>query len=115
MNNYPIEIETVRALREIIFTIAETNLNEEECIESNHQFVEKVISTFQKKVYSSNGIYVEFIENQFTLRLTVNVFQSNSIVKNLFELQKKIFNDVYRMTGFKITSINIFVKNIILE
>lgn len=114
-SSYPRKFETDRALREVIVSIVETNINEDIHVELYNQFVEKVIASFQKKVYFSNGVYVELLNDLIIVRVFVNVYQNCSMVNELIKLQERIYLDVYELTGFKLTAINIIVKNLIMD
>lgn len=105
--------ETVRALREVILSIVETNLQEANHIEQHTQIVEKVFSSFQKSVYVSKGIHVEILDDQLFVKLTVNLYQGSSMINDLIELQKRIYEDVFQLTGCKLNGIHIKVKSIL--
>jgi uncharacterized alkaline shock family protein YloU len=110
---YTYKDETIRALREVIHSVVETNLQEANHIEQHNQFVEKVFSSFQKTVYVSKGIHVEIVNNQILVKLTVNVFLGSSMMNDLLELQKRIYDDVFQLIGYKLHGIHIKVRNII--
>lgn len=114
-NFFSEKMETVRALREIIITIIETNLLEERNIKSHNQLVGEVISSFHKKLYYSNGIYVNMKEKQIFIQLTLDVFNKDSIMNDLMKLQKRIYQDVQQLTGIKVSSIDIKIKKIISD
>lgn len=105
--------ETIRALREVILSIVETNLQESNYIEPHNQIVEKVFSSFQKTVYVSKGINVEIKDNQIIVKLTVNCYQGSSMLNDLIELQKQIYDDVFQLIGCKLNAIHIKVKKYI--
>lgn len=105
--------ETVRALREVILSIVETNLQEANHIEQHPQIVEKVFSSFQKSVYVSKGIQVEILDDQIFVKLTVNLYQGSSMINDLIELQKRIYDDVFQLIGYKLNGIHIKVKSIL--
>lgn len=104
--------ETVRALREVILSIVETNLQEANYIEQHNQIVEKVFSSFQKTVYVSKGINVEIKDNQIIVKLTVNCYHGSSMINDLMKLQKRIYDDVFQLIGCKLNAIHIKVKSI---
>ncbi|CAG9608669.1 Asp23/Gls24 family envelope stress response protein [Pseudoneobacillus rhizosphaerae] len=110
---YTYKDETIRALREVIHSVVETNLQEANYIKQHNQFVEKVFSSFQKTVYVSKGIHVEIENNQIVVKLTVNVFLGSSLMNDLLELQKRIYDDVFQLIGYKLHGIHIKVRNII--
>jgi uncharacterized alkaline shock family protein YloU len=110
---YTYKDETIRALREVILSIVETNLQEANHIEQHNQIVEKVFSSFQKTVYVSKGIHVEIVNNQIIVKLTVNVYLGSSMMNDLLELQKRIYDDVFQLIGYKLHSIHIKVRNIV--
>lgn len=112
---FPSKYETVRALREVILSIVETNLNETKYIEPFNQMVDKVFSSFQKTIYFSNGIYVGLIDEQIIVRISVNVYRAHSLVNDLLDLQKRIYDDVYELTGYKLNSIHIKVRSVIAD
>lgn len=121
---YPNKTETVRALKEIILTIVETNLLDAINIEPQRLFVwrkgssffpEEVLSSFQRKVFITNGIYVEIENGQIFIQLTVNVRQVETIIEDIKMLQKRIHEEVKEITGLKVAFIDIKVKNIIGE
>jgi uncharacterized alkaline shock family protein YloU len=113
--SYPRKMETNRALREVILSIVESNLKEAPHVVPNHQIVEKVFTSFQRAVYFSNGIYVELSDEEITIRISVNVSRECSLVRDLNDLQERIYLDIFQLTGLKVSAINILVKNIILE
>jgi uncharacterized alkaline shock family protein YloU len=110
---YTYKDETIRALREVILSVVETNLQEANHIEQHHQIVEKVFSSFQKTVYVSKGIHVEIVNNQIIVKLTVNVYLGSSMMNDLLELQKRIYDDVFQLIGYKLHCIHIKVRNIV--
>jgi uncharacterized alkaline shock family protein YloU len=105
--------ETVRALREVILSIVETNLQEANNIEQHNQIVKKVFSSFQKTIHVSKGINVEFKDDQINVKLTVNCCNGKSMIHELLKLQKQIYDDVLQLIGYKLNSIDISVKSII--
>jgi uncharacterized alkaline shock family protein YloU len=104
--------ETVRALREVILSIVETNLQEVNHIEQHKQIVEKVFSSFQKTVYVSKGINVVIKDEQIIVKITVNCYQGSSMINELIKLQKQIYDDVFQLIGCKLNAIHIKVKGI---
>lgn len=104
--------ETKRALREIIFTIIETNILDMENIELQNQLVEKILTSFQKKVYFSKGMFVELVNDKLNILIIVNVKGVSTIITDLIQLQKMIVKDVQKLTGIKLTAINIKVNNL---
>jgi uncharacterized alkaline shock family protein YloU len=105
--------ETVRALREVILSIVETNLQDTNHMEQHNQIVEKVFSSFQKTVYVSKGIHVEIKDEQISVKLTVNLYQGSSMMDDLIELQNRIYDDVFQLLGYKLNAIHIKVKSIL--
>ncbi|WP_442599369.1 Asp23/Gls24 family envelope stress response protein [Neobacillus sp. D3-1R] len=112
---YPEKTETVRALKEIILTIVETNLSEMPNIEPHRQYMEEVLSSFQRKVILTNGIYVEMENSLIYIQLTVNVRSVDMFMNDIQELQKRIYEEVKDIIGFNVSSINIKVKYLIDE
>jgi uncharacterized alkaline shock family protein YloU len=110
---YTIKDETVRALREVILTIVETNLQETNHIEQHNQIVEKVFSSFQKSVYVSKGIHVVIMNDEIKVKLTINLYHGRSMINDLVELQKRIYDDVFQLLGYKLHTIHIKVKSIL--
>lgn len=121
---YPTKTETVRALKEIILTIVETNLLDAINIKPQRQYVRKKVSpffteemltSFQKRMFITNGIYVEIENHQIFIQLTVNVKQVNTFMDDIKKLQKQIYEEVKEITGFNVSAIDIKVKNLIKE
>jgi uncharacterized alkaline shock family protein YloU len=112
VNDFYTSMERKRALREIMLSIIETNILESKNVELQNQFVEKFLTSFQKKLYFSKGIYVELYDNVI-IHIILNVYNPATMLNDLFELQKKIVKDVEQLTGIKIKAINIKVKNIL--
>jgi uncharacterized alkaline shock family protein YloU len=110
---YTIKDETVRALREVILTIVETNLQETNYIEPHNQIVEKVFSSFQKSVYVSKGIHVEIMNDEIKVKLTINLYHGSSMISDLVGLQQRIYDDVFQLLGYKLHTIHIKVKSIL--
>lgn len=110
---YTIKDETVRALREVILTIVETNLQETNHIEPHNQIVEKVFSSFQKSVYVSKGIHVEIMNDEIKVKLTINLYHGCSMISDLVGLQQRIYDDVFQLLGYKLHTIHIKVKSIL--
>jgi uncharacterized alkaline shock family protein YloU len=113
--SYGYKDETVRALREVILSIVETNLQEANQLTLHKQIVGKVFSSFQKTVYVSKGIQVEMVDERIIVRLTVNLYQGSSMINDLLELQNRIYDDVFQLIGYKLTSIHIKVKSILID
>jgi uncharacterized alkaline shock family protein YloU len=113
VNDFYTSMETKRALREIMLSIIETNLLESNNVDLQNQFVEKFLTSFQKKIYFSNGIYVELYDDNVIILLILNVYNPETMLNDLFQLQKQIVKDVEQLTGIKIKAINIKVKNIL--
>lgn len=113
MNDFYTSMETKRALREIMLSIIETNILESNNVELQNQFVEKFLTSFQKKLYFSKGIYVELYDDNVIIHIILNVYNPATMLNDLLELQKQIVKDVEQLTGIKIKAINIKVKNIL--
>jgi uncharacterized alkaline shock family protein YloU len=111
MNTFnPYEIETSRALREIIFSIVEANIKEENNIMTQNHIVNKVFTSFNKNTaYYSNGISVDVGER---VMIQINVIISQNFCLNqIINLQNKIYNDVLELTGCEVTEINVKIKS----
>jgi uncharacterized alkaline shock family protein YloU len=106
--------ETIRALREIILTIVQTNLQETNEIEANNKMTERLFTSFKKSVFSSNGIQVGISEELIIVKISVNIYEKTTSIVNLIsKLQQRIYDDVKELTGCMVHQIFIKVNKII--
>jgi uncharacterized alkaline shock family protein YloU len=108
----PCEVETIRALREVIFSIVEANIKEEDNILTQNHLVDKVFTSFNKnQIYYSNGIAVD-IGDKVNIQLNVTI-SHNFCLDQIINLQKKIYDDILELTGCEVTEIKVKIKNFI--
>lgn len=106
----PCEMETSRALREVIFSIVEANIKEEKNISAQNHIVDKVFtSIYKNSAYYSNGIFVD-IGEKVNIQINVTITH-NFCLNDILNLQKKIYNDILELTGCEVSEINVKVKN----
>jgi uncharacterized alkaline shock family protein YloU len=116
LNGYLNNIETQQALCEIIYSIIEMKINEVGYKRDYTQLKDKVVTTFKKGSYFSNGIHVHLFEGkQMEVHLTIYAKHTNIKINDLYQLQEQIFEEVKSLTGCELTSINIMVKKLFSE
>jgi uncharacterized alkaline shock family protein YloU len=116
LNGYLNNIETQQALCEIIYSIIEMKINEVGYKRDYTQLKDKVVTTFKKGSYTSNGIHVHLFDGmQLEVHLTILAKYTNIKIANLYQLQKLIYEEVKSLTGCELTSINIRIKKLFSE
>lgn len=103
-----------RALSSAVCAIVHASIDEFSCFSAASTSKIAFISSLGKQVYSDQCVIVEHDQGRIIIRVQVNAQSgSQAILTNALELQRKISEDVYTLTRFKVEKVHIAVTRII--
>lgn len=103
-----------RAVGSAICAIVHASIDEFSCFAASSTNKMAFISALGKQIYSDQGVTVESDQGRITVRVQVSVKTgSQAILNNSMKLQRKISEEVYALTRFKVENVHMAITGII--
>jgi uncharacterized alkaline shock family protein YloU len=112
MMEQQLNTETIRALKQIIYTIIELNIEENQYFSFPRNFPEELLQTFKNGPSFNKWVKVYLIGSVVEIEILVDMVLKDNLLVHVEKLQHQIYHEITRLTGFPIKGIHLFIRTL---
>lgn len=112
MMEQQLNTETIRALKHIIYTIIELNIEGNQYFSIPKNFPEELLQTFTKSPLFNKWVKVDLNGNEVEIKIVVDVTLKDNLLVYVEKLQHQINHEISSLTGFPIKGIHVLIRTL---